>query len=548
MECDEVYGEDIPSPPDVLLDEVYPEAEGEVYIEGESKLLDWEHEEEVDEDDVEHREHFFVETQIQPQSESSDEDRPISMSPIATSPVPDNSMAPQLIGKETSHAFFCFTQCDAEWVGNVVRKLQSPAYGFKCCNHDRDFEPGMCKSDLILSCVRCCKKVIIVLSEGFLESNWCSTDNAYVLKQVTAETGKVVVVTLNECPVPEFLQNVTPIDALSRSFWQGFIAALRQDISIGDLANNIGHDLYRESLRGKRPEEGLYNGLILSRMISENHICSAQFDSFYCPDEILRKGVSIPQKDYATGIHNLMLEPKLQWYTLCYSKPFSLGMCALLAFLLIIGLVGKASSFGHDSGSIHWAGAMFIAATLCAIIIVLLHVIAYYEKLKLNKNLDFRLAKINANIMRHNVLLGLTDECICFCSRAVLHFIYYNTDQCVGQIQAFLMHQQVAPKSITQDTIRLDIDAADDDTIQLTPSRKQREKEEKKERDGMTVLGNFSPESYQEEAELILLQYSGRYVRKLVTKKLGSPKHHRHMPRGYCLCQYVEKEFFKMDI
>ncbi|XP_077987110.1 transmembrane protein 268-like [Glandiceps talaboti] len=219
-------------------------------------------------------------------------------------------------------------------------------------------------------------------------------------------------------------------------------------------------------------------------------------------------------------------------------------MCSLLCILLVLGLVGKTSAFGNE-GSIHWGWALLLSVVLSTIIVFLLLVIAYYEKIKLNRNLDFRLAKINATIMKHNILLGLTDECVCLCSHAVLHFIYYNTDQCIGQIQNFLMRQQVAPNSIVQDTITLDLEAADD-TVQLTPSKKDREKEE--QNCAMTVIGTLGPESYQEEAELLILQFSSQYVRKLVTKKLGSPKHHRHMPRGYCLCQYVEKKVFKMEI
>ncbi|XP_077987023.1 uncharacterized protein LOC144441343 [Glandiceps talaboti] len=288
MECDEVYGAGIPLPADILIEEDYREVE-------DPELVDWEH------DDNEPSQHFFVETQERHELESSEEEGDVggngrSISPIPSPTTSDISMAPSLVGKETSHAFFCFTQSDSEWVANVVRKLQSPAYGFKCCNNEHNFDPESCKADFILSCVHCCKKVVVVVSPEFLTSSWCVKDNADVLKKVTGDSTKVVVVTVAECTLPSCLQHFTPLNAMSRNFWQRFIAALRQEAYIGDIVNSLGsgsvHVADALSTISKRSSEGLYNGMELTKLISENHLCSVQFDSFYCPDELLRKGVA----------------------------------------------------------------------------------------------------------------------------------------------------------------------------------------------------------------------------------------------------------------
>nr|XP_006826089.1 PREDICTED: toll-like receptor 2 type-2-like [Saccoglossus kowalevskii] len=201
----------------------------------ESPVLDWELQDT-------HTEHFFVQTEEEHHVESDSTEGGIEISPVVST-TPDSicSMAPPLVGKETSHVFFCYSPSDNEWVANVVRKLESPAYGFKCYNHELVCEPEKSKADLILSCTCCCKKVVVVLSSAFLESAWCQLDNAYVIQQLIKDTNKIIVVALNDCNAPHYLQHFVPVNAMSKSFWPRFIASLKQEIFV-DVVNSFSNE------------------------------------------------------------------------------------------------------------------------------------------------------------------------------------------------------------------------------------------------------------------------------------------------------------------
>ena len=139
----------------------------------------------------------------------------------------DTGIAPTLIGEETSHAFFCYCTEDEEWACNVMRKLESSAYGFKCDNHDHSLEPNRARMDKIVNALCTAKKIVLVLSQDFISSQWCTYENLKSLKTHFTNTKKVIPVLLTDLDLPEFLQDVPCINAISRNFWQKFIAALQ---------------------------------------------------------------------------------------------------------------------------------------------------------------------------------------------------------------------------------------------------------------------------------------------------------------------------------
>ncbi len=139
----------------------------------------------------------------------------------------DTGIAPTLIGEETSHAFFCYCTEDEEWAFNVMRKLESSAYGFKCDNHDHMLEPNRARMDKIVNALCTAKKIVLVLSQDFVQSQWCTYENLKSLKTHFTNTKKVIPVLLTDLDLPEFLQDVPCINAIARNFWQKFIAALQ---------------------------------------------------------------------------------------------------------------------------------------------------------------------------------------------------------------------------------------------------------------------------------------------------------------------------------
>lgn len=71
------------------------------------------------------------------------------------------------------HAFIVYCDADRNWVHNVcVKKLENEE-GMKICIHHRDFDIGEPVTGNIEKYMGKCRKVIVVMSNNFAESEWC---------------------------------------------------------------------------------------------------------------------------------------------------------------------------------------------------------------------------------------------------------------------------------------------------------------------------------------------------------------------------------------
>ncbi|XP_074847995.1 toll-like receptor 2 type-2 [Carettochelys insculpta] len=71
-------------------------------------------------------------------------------------------------------AFVSYSERDTEWVENLlVQELEYSAPPFKLCLHKRDFLPGKWIIDNIIDSIEKSRKTLFVLSEHFVQSEWC---------------------------------------------------------------------------------------------------------------------------------------------------------------------------------------------------------------------------------------------------------------------------------------------------------------------------------------------------------------------------------------
>ncbi|NXO30577.1 TLR21 protein, partial [Cisticola juncidis] len=71
-------------------------------------------------------------------------------------------------------AFVSYSENDSEWVENtMVRELEQACPPFRLCLHKRDFVPGKWIVDNIIDCIEKSHKTLFVLSEHFVQSEWC---------------------------------------------------------------------------------------------------------------------------------------------------------------------------------------------------------------------------------------------------------------------------------------------------------------------------------------------------------------------------------------
>ena len=76
----------------------------------------------------------------------------------------------------------------------------------------------------------------------------------------------------------------------------------------------------------------------------------------------------------------------MRWYTLWYNRIFSITVALFLSILILLGLVGNLSNFNKDTeGSLHVGWAVLIGLVLSVLVLVLLHVIAHFETVKVGQ-------------------------------------------------------------------------------------------------------------------------------------------------------------------
>ncbi|XP_071948405.1 uncharacterized protein [Antedon mediterranea] len=497
-----------------------------------SKLMDWEPDGSIHDDDTV----FLSDHGNDDKSDSSvvqmDCQSSAATSSAATTP---SGIAPPLVDEETSHAFFCYNKEDDEWAMNVMRNLESPSYGFRFVNHNHELDPHQTRMDAIVNAMSTAKKIVIVLTPGFMQSIWCRHENLKALRPYFADPRKVIPVILTEVDLPDFLEGITTINALSKNFLQKFVATLSQGSSNGTLLG------LRSSNR-----VALYNGVKLGDVRSTTNGCRSRFDTIYCPDEIARRGVNIPQRDYTAAVSLMIDDPKMKCYTLWYNQPFGLLMTLVLCSLVIVGIIGNLSGFGESNGPLHIGVSTVVAIVLCLVIIGLLSLIAHYEKIKLTTQMEKPIAKANGYFTKHNVLIAMSDNLIGCWNRAVLHFIYYNLDDCKEHFKRFLNELKSNQREYNQDvTVGIDLNGSrimenpteSEDTTRLTLDPRR-----------AMLTADTEPRNFEEEVELILLQHSAVYTKLLIKGKLPKGQRTLHCKKGMCLCQFVARVIYNKNI
>ncbi|XP_077135479.1 toll-like receptor 2 [Ranitomeya variabilis] len=71
-------------------------------------------------------------------------------------------------------AFISYSEMDSEWVENMmIPQLENGAHPLRVCIHKRDFVPGKWIIDNIIDAMERSHKTLFILSEHFVQSEWC---------------------------------------------------------------------------------------------------------------------------------------------------------------------------------------------------------------------------------------------------------------------------------------------------------------------------------------------------------------------------------------
>ncbi|XP_028414772.1 protein toll-like [Dendronephthya gigantea] len=135
-------------------------------------------------------------------------------------------------------AFVSFNERDKVWVEETLQekleKDHNPPY--KLCVHYRDFIPGAPIAETILDCVKKSRRMIMVLSRNFIQSEWCMLEfRAAHLRVLKGRANYLIVVLFDDVDVDSlddelklYLKTNTYLTVESKWFWQQLKYALPQ--------------------------------------------------------------------------------------------------------------------------------------------------------------------------------------------------------------------------------------------------------------------------------------------------------------------------------
>ena len=132
-------------------------------------------------------------------------------------------------------AFVSYSGHDVQWVLNTLQpRLENPEMSYRLCLNDRDFMPGEEITTNILNGVKFSRKMIMILTRSFLESEWCRfefiTAHRRVLK---GRTNYLIVILFDNINVKEldedlqaYLKTNTYLYYADKWFWDKLMYAM----------------------------------------------------------------------------------------------------------------------------------------------------------------------------------------------------------------------------------------------------------------------------------------------------------------------------------
>ncbi|KAI8497199.1 TIR domain [Branchiostoma belcheri] len=133
------------------------------------------------------------------------------------------------------YARYGWSQHDLDVVlQDVLPALENREPPFRVCLHHRDFLPGVPIAENILNAVSASKRTIILLSNNFLESDWCQLEfQAAHAQMLQDRANRVIVILLDDIPaenapadIQHYLKTNTYLKWGDERFWERLIYAM----------------------------------------------------------------------------------------------------------------------------------------------------------------------------------------------------------------------------------------------------------------------------------------------------------------------------------
>ncbi|XP_022098268.1 toll-like receptor Tollo [Acanthaster planci] len=148
-------------------------------------------------------------------------------------------------------AFISFSTDDLDFVTQeLVPKLEGHRPPFRLCIHQRDFVVGECISTNIINAVETSRRTLIVLSNNFLASEWCSFEFKAAQQQLLKDHHKRLMVILLEKvdknlldkDLKLYLSTNTYLERSDTLFWEKLYFAMPDKKTVGQMHSTNNED------------------------------------------------------------------------------------------------------------------------------------------------------------------------------------------------------------------------------------------------------------------------------------------------------------------
>lgn len=160
--------------------------------------------------------------------------------PMNGSSSPSSSKPIKAVSKDFD-AFVSYSSRDEQWVLNVLcKRLESSPLNFSLCLHHKHFVPGAYIADNIIESIEKSRHTIMVLSNNFLNSEWCLLEFRKAFHQSLLEGSHLIIILLDDTlcldTTPDLkhcLNTRTYLKVSETLFWDKLVYSLSNRYNVG---------------------------------------------------------------------------------------------------------------------------------------------------------------------------------------------------------------------------------------------------------------------------------------------------------------------------
>uniref|UniRef100_A0A8C0HWD5 Transmembrane protein 268 n=1 Tax=Balaenoptera musculus TaxID=9771 RepID=A0A8C0HWD5_BALMU len=274
----------------------------------------------------------------------------------------------------------------------------------------------------------------------------------------------------------------------------------------------------------------LHNGQVLTVLRIDNTCAPISFDLGAAEEQLQTWGIQVN-----TSFYN--------------SRPMRLAFAVVFYVVVWANIYSTSQMFTLGN---HWVGVLLVTLAAMSLTLTLVLIFERHQR-KANANTDLRLAAANGALLRHRVLLGVTDTVEGCQSVIQLWFVYFDLEACVQFLSDHVREMKTSQESLLRSRLSqlcVVMETGVSPTVAEGPENLLEEapllpsSPRPTERPLMqTELCQLIPEAEPEEmAQQLLAVFGGYYIRLLVTSQLPQALGTRHTdsPRIPCPCQLIE--------